>query len=376
MEDPLPRLMSLIPVTATAGRNRLSPYLQFMAMVQDMRRVFRRPRPEIGGERITEEWLKEQDDTVLLWAFRLKEDEILALLEALHMPEPIIVRGGSRFSALEALCLTLARFRSSGDLYELSAKYGRAESAISEVVNWTVSWVDERWGHLLNFDHEHLLSANNLQRYADAIHAAGAPLRGCWGFIDCTIRRICRPIKWQRQAYSGHKKYHALKFQAVMLPNGMFGHLFGGEPGRHNDNHLLAKSRLLDQCLIHTTREHVDEDLPYEEHYFQLFGDPAYGISPVLQSPFPGLHGRTEEETAWNNAMSKVRIEVEHGFGIVSRIFPFLDAGWKMQLFRSPVGTYYRTAVILVNGMNCLHPNQVSQRLNCPPPEITEYFHD
>ncbi|KAJ6600829.1 hypothetical protein B0H10DRAFT_1887659, partial [Mycena sp. CBHHK59/15] len=43
--------------------------------------------------------------------------------------------------------------------------------------------------------------------------------------------------------------------------------------------------------------------------------------------------------------MSAVRIEVEHGFGIVANLWPFLNAGWKMQLYSSPVGRYYRVAL-------------------------------
>jgi nuclease HARBI1 len=90
--------------------------------------------------------------------------------------------------------------------------YNRSQSAISEIVNWVVTWVDESWSHLLGFDHEHLLSPQNLAKYAAAIHRAGAPLDSIWGFIDCTIRRIARPSKHQRAAYNGHKKFHALKF--------------------------------------------------------------------------------------------------------------------------------------------------------------------
>jgi hypothetical protein len=138
---------------------------------------------------------------------------------------------------------------------------------------------------------------------------------------------------------------------------------------------MLNESNLLDQCAAHAVREGSDENDAVAQRYFQLFGDPAYGVSPLIQSPFSGVGERTEEEKLWNNAMSAVRIEVEHGFGIVSNTFPFLNAGWKMHLGASPVGAYYRVAVLLVNCMNCLRPNQVAQRLDCKPPELDEYFH-
>ena len=297
------------------------------------------------------------------------------MADALEMPGLIATRTRSLFSGIEALALTCARFRTAGDLYDLSTKYSRAESAISEIVNWVVEFMDNTWNHLLEFDHTHLLSPQNLQMYADAIHTGGAPLKGVWGFIDCTIRRICRPSQWQRQAYNGHKKFHALKFQAIMLPNGMFGHLFGPHEGRRNDAFMLTESGILDSCVEFAVREGTNTDTPDEERYFQLFGDPAYGVSAQIQSPFAGVGDRTEEERQWNAMMSQARIVVEHGFGIVANTWPFLNAGWKMHLGASPVGRYYRAGVLLTNGLSCLRPNQVSTYFDCEPPTLAEYFH-
>jgi hypothetical protein len=59
----------------------------------------------------------------------------------------------------------------------------------------------------------------------------------------------------------------------------------------------------------------------------------AYGLGPHIISPFSGAGERTEEELEWNSQMSAVRIEVEHGFAIVSNTWPFLNAGWKMHLY-------------------------------------------
>ncbi|KAJ2994640.1 hypothetical protein NUW54_g7515 [Trametes sanguinea] len=253
--------------------------------------------------------------------------------------------------------------------------YNRTSSAISEAVNWVVSFLDNTWGHLLDFDHTGLLSASNLSRYAKAIYRRGAPIRSVWGFIDCTLRAICRPSRFQRQAYNGHKKRHMLKFQAVMLPNGMFGHLFGPFEGRRNDNFLLHASQLLEKCTQFAVQPDTDEHTPVERRYFQLYGDAAYGISPVLISPFSGPGERSADEQAWNAAMGSIRVHVEHGFAIVSNTWPFLNANWKMHVFRSPVGRYYRVGVLLTNVMNCYRPNQVAQYFDCEPPVITEYLH-
>src|ERR1700748_3282336 len=148
-----------------------------------------------------------------------------------------------------------------------------------------------------------LLSPENLVHYARVIRRSGAPASTIFGFIDCTIRRICRPILHQREGYNGHKRIHEQKFQAVVLPNGIIGHLFGPYEGRHHDRHLLNESGLLDACLEHAIQPDSEEGDDPQDRYFQLFGDPAYRVSPVIMSPFAD-NDRTPEELEWNNAMS------------------------------------------------------------------------
>ena len=73
----------------------------------------------------------------------------------------------------------------------------------------------------------HFLSPADLQIYSDAVAAKGAALQNCFGFIDGSVRPICRPGEQQRILYNGHKRLHGLKFQAVALPNGLIGHFYG-----------------------------------------------------------------------------------------------------------------------------------------------------
>ena len=55
--------------------------------------------------------------------------------------------------------------------------------------------------------------------------------------------------------------------------------------------------------------------MPPAQRYLQLYGDPAYGNSHHLISPFSGDGERTDDEKRWNEAMARVQIEVKHGFG-------------------------------------------------------------
>jgi hypothetical protein len=158
----------------------------------------------------------------------------------------------------------------------------------------------------LDFDANGLLAPARLQEYASAIHAKGAPLDSVWGFLDCTIRGICRPSRWQRVAYNGYKKIHAIKFQAVKLPNGLIGHLYGPMEGRRNDNTLLAASHLLENCAQFAFRPGAGQNTPITRRYFQIFGDPAYGVSPLILSPFNAGADWTPEQKRWNYEMSSV----------------------------------------------------------------------
>ncbi|KAJ7733168.1 hypothetical protein B0H16DRAFT_1240471, partial [Mycena metata] len=86
----------------------------------------------------------------------------------------------------------------------------------------------------------------------------------------------------------------------------------------------LAESQLLEKCLQYAFCPGANHNTPIVDHYFQIFGDPAYGVTPIMQSPFAGPGERTEEEKAWNTAMSHCRQSVEHGFGNILQSWPFL----------------------------------------------------
>ena len=76
------------------------------------------------------------------------------------------------------------------------------------------------WNHTL-------MSPLLLQRYADAIQRKGSPLPNCFGFIDGTVRLICRPQENQGIVYNGHERVLGLKFQSVPLSCGMTANMYG-----------------------------------------------------------------------------------------------------------------------------------------------------
>ena len=95
------------------------------------------------------------------------------------------------------------------------------------IYNTVIDYIFDEHGHLISHWNHTLLSPQNLQRYADSIAAKGAALQNCFGFVDGTVRPICRPKHNQRVVYNGHKRVHSLKFQSVVVPNGMIANLYG-----------------------------------------------------------------------------------------------------------------------------------------------------
>jgi nuclease HARBI1 len=164
------------------------------------------------------------------------------------------------------------------------------------------------------WDHQRLHQAL-LRRFADAVAARGAPLPNCVGFIDGTVRAICRPARNQRASYNGHHRVHALKYQSVVTPDGIIAHLAGPFVGRRHDALMLGESALLPRLAAHLNGVHGP---------FYFYGDPAYGLSPHLQSPCKGALA-TEEQAKFNTSMSAVRQAVEWLFGKVVSLWAFVD---------------------------------------------------
>ena len=75
----------------------------------------------------------------------------------------------------------------------------------------------------------------------------------CIGFLDGTIRQQCRPVRGQRAIFSGHKRYHGLKFQALTVPDGLIAAMFGPVEGRLHDSTMLEFSWSLLSCLVSTS---------------------------------------------------------------------------------------------------------------------------
>ena len=248
-------------------------------------------------------------------------------------------------------------------LCDLAETFGMSKSAVSEILLWEIDFLVNRYREVLTLDTRRL-TAERIAEFAAAIRDKGAPVAKVWGFIDGTFRKTCRPSLFQRVVFSGHKRAHGLKFQAVVTPDGLISHVFGPIEGRHHDAFLLAQSGLPDAL-----REHS------QFHGYFLYGDKGYYTSDVIISGWRGAV-LSEEEKSFNASMSSVRIAVEWQFGHVVRYWHHLDLRSAMKIFKSPVANLYTVGVLLANCHTCItRNNQTSQYFGLSPPSLREYLH-
>jgi len=265
-------------------------------------------------------------------------DELIVLAAVLRIPDPLISSGHYRALALEALALTCAHLHSLEDQWMIGTKYHHPQYAISEITHEVISHINRVWGHLLDFNVNGIFAPLALARYTNALHAHGAPTCTIIGFIDCTIVQTCHPSVSEKLVYTGYKKFHGMKFQAIMVPNGMISHLDGPYRAPQNDASILSESGLLGHMHTHAIQPGSVEGDPPEQRYFQLYGDSAYAMSGVLVSPHVQVGVLTAAEQAWNMAMGEVHISAEHAFRIVLQEWLFLCCSWKHHILGTACG--------------------------------------
>ena len=98
------------------------------------------------------------------------------------------------------------------------------------------------------------------------------------GFVDGTVRPICRPNRNQWEVYNGHKRVHSLKFQSVVAPNAIIANLFGPVKGKRHDAAMLVMSGLLDElerCSFAPNGQALC-----------IYGDPVYSLQERSKERF------------------------------------------------------------------------------------------
>ena len=172
--------------------------------------------------------------------FRFEKQHFWILLEFFEFPESLKLKNRAYVTGEEILMITLRRLAYPVRWNDLKMFFGVSVSTLSLTFQYAIEKIHQDFNHLLVFDSRRIIPL--LSGYAEAVAKKGAPLQNCVGFIDGTARFICRPTFNQQDYFSGHKRAHCLKFQAVMMPDGIISHLSGPWNGRRHDAGMFAES--------------------------------------------------------------------------------------------------------------------------------------
>lgn len=113
---------------------------------------------------------------------------------------------------------------------------------------------------------------------------------------------VCRPKFGQREVYNGHKRKHVIKFQSIVLCNGMLCSVLGPFAGKDHDARMYR---------VGGTRQAIINNM----HGGVLYADKAYPRSAQCQKGFPGRHAPGTLQHGFNKAMNRLRTSVEWPFG-------------------------------------------------------------
>ncbi|XP_072375397.1 uncharacterized protein [Diabrotica undecimpunctata] len=270
--------------------------------------------------------------------FRFEKVHIPRLALALGILENITTEENITLPGINALCILLRRFTYPNRLSDLEPLFGYSFKAVSSIANKTMDIIIQNKGYLIeNLGNVPWLNENKLNQYSQAIAQKGAPIDNCWGFIDGTVRPICRPVENQREYYSGYKKIHCVKYQSLICPDGIIINLKGAYPGRKHDSGILRESGLYNE---------LEQFSVFDNRNYVIYGDKGYSLRELL------LQSYTENEVVGNPArqqfnteMSRLRIAVEWGFNKIIQEFAFLDFKKNQKILKQEIGKMYRTVL-------------------------------
>jgi hypothetical protein len=307
--------------------------------------------------------LNSLNDQDFLTFFRFDKSQLNIIIQEFKLPQVFFLSNRLKIDCRTALCVVLRRLTYPNRFADLCVFFGRPESNLSRIFNEIIGYLFEKFKVLFEWDYQRLNPAK-LQEFSERISSKGAPLTDCIGFIDGTVRPICRPGKNQKAVYNGHKRVHSLKYQSVTSPEGLIIHLFGPIEGARHDSFLLAESGLREKIELHCCINSIQK---------YLYGDPAYGLKSWLQCPISNPN--SAQEHSFNRKMSCVRVTVEYGFQRIVTYFPYLDFKKSQKILLQPIGKYYFIGALFANIHGILNNGtQTSKYFDIEMPTLKEYL--
>ena len=167
------------------------------------------------------------NDATCLAEFRFRKHDLQILSDVLQIPDSFRCHQRSVVDGMEGLCILLGRLSYPCRYSDMISQFGLPVPVLSMVSIDVLDSIYNAHRHCITQWNHNVLNPAALQIYSNTIADKGGALHNCFGFVDGTVRPVCRPGEQQRVIYNCHKRVHALKFQCVGLPNGVISSLYG-----------------------------------------------------------------------------------------------------------------------------------------------------
>ena len=306
-------------------------------------------------------------------------DQLTRLVVGLRFPAgQILLKKGYRTTAEEIVLVSLSRLSFPcrwQDLYERFP--GRTRQGLQIMFYYFLDFIINNWAYLLLNNMPYWLP--HLPASADAIrrklqllnHEEWRLYFPPGGFdycclIDNTMVAFCRPggvidegpaaqrvpEELQEAWWSGWKKFHGMKWQTLIMANGMDLHVYGPESFRHNDLFTLAESNiLLDFQALQAG----------QVRFLKIFGDSAYVDGPVMG-------------TGGGRGMASVRETIEWSYKDLKSQWKYCDYRHVLQVRKQPVAKIVFVCMFLRNAYVTMNGGQVGEYLNMMSTTLEEWL--
>lgn len=270
--------------------------------------------------------------------FRFSLEDFLVLYQCLQIPEYFYSENRYKVYEKVGLLIVLNLLSFPKRLRDTAKLFKRSISYIYTFFNIVLVFIYNKYKHLLNWDCRRI-TFEKCKYFSHKIYKKTQIDLPFVGFIEGAVRPCFRPIENQNVVYNGYKCTHALKYQGVVMVDGICVHLSGPYAGVRHDSGMYDDSNLYSVLV---------NNLNFEGNQFLLYGDSGYSLSEVIKIPHPSTTTNPLElET--NLKMKSVRISVEWYFGKIVSLFAYIDFKINQKLLLNTVGIQYPVSVILTN---------------------------
>ena len=321
--------------------------------------AFEIPNVKFQPQLICEKWFSQH--------FRFSHHEmdrvVLAFLTA-GFPEVVRTKTRDKCGLYEAVCMMCFKYAFPMRHGTMVKVFGSSTCRMSRIISALRRLIFARFrGSVTN---PRVLAPHELEAFSDAVKRKSG-ISTCFGFIDGTVREICKPSNLQGACYNGKDRKHALKYQGVTTPDGMFLQLAGPWPGARHDQFMVRESGIL--AYLESLPRRASDGAVY-----CIYADQGYSQAFGIETPyFDGAVNAQHE--AFNQCMASSRITVEWAFGAIVQQWASVNFAPSQQLLSNrKVGQVYVVAGVLCNLLNTLSRNNTSTYFGVQPPVLEAYM--